>query len=184
MTLKADLMVYLSKVRSRIVTVGYFNEALAAPHGQGEITHIRDNTQHDLEEVDDLSMRLSHMSTFGDPRHVDTDRYVAANLLAHIDKMPNNGDWHGILKQWAQENHDNLSPNECSCDHMLNGGIMPRPLNFHTPLNFRDDCVIHGTGAKTVTLDVDHVLKGFVEGDPRTHYEAEGEIIHRIKRAL
>lgn len=48
----------------------------------------------------------------GDPKHPATRDYVATNLLAHIDKMPNTGDWHGQLKSWAQANTSgNLVPN-------------------------------------------------------------------------
>lgn len=98
-----------------------------------------------LRTTNDIERELEQpRSTFGDASHPDEEAYIASNLFAHIDKMPNNGDWHGTLKQWASANHNNMKPNGCSCEHMLDGGMLPRPKGLPTPLNFSPDCEIHG----------------------------------------
>lgn len=55
---------------------------------------------------------MSDELILGDEQHPDTRDYVATNLLEHVDKMPNTGDWHGQLRQWARENSTGkLKPN-------------------------------------------------------------------------
>ena len=70
-----------------------------------------------LKELEGQNERLkltleSHAMLIGDPEHPATLDYVATNILAHIDKLPNNGDWHGQLRNWAQRHSTGrLKPN-------------------------------------------------------------------------
>lgn len=49
-------------------------------------------------------LELEEALLLGDAQHPDTRDYVATNLLANVDRMPNTGDWHGQLKRWAEAN--------------------------------------------------------------------------------
>lgn len=46
----------------------------------------------------------SDYAFIGSDQHPDQRAYMAANLLAHVDKMPDTGDWHSQLKGWAEVN--------------------------------------------------------------------------------
>lgn len=50
--------------------------------------------------------------TFGDEQHPDTDAYVAANLRAALDLIPDTGDWHGLLRGWCDRNDRGIAPND------------------------------------------------------------------------
>lgn len=112
-----------------------------------------------LSASSDEQKRLDHL-LLGDPQHPQTRDYVATNLLAHIDKMPNTGDWHGQLEQWAKANSTgqltaNPSPDDAldAVDDYAEGGdVLPPPDAVCRCWNegewgrvHREDCPIHGT---------------------------------------
>lgn len=53
-----------------------------------------------------------HAAILGDAQHPQTLDYIATNLLDALEQVPNTGDWHGIMRRWAEKNSTGeLKPN-------------------------------------------------------------------------